>query len=153
MRLSLLLFVWILILPVSASAEPKKYYVQFVEGTNEERPPSARAKRVGPRLSQRLSPVFRWKYYWELDRQEVTTERDRVRTVQLNASRSLEIEPMARNQIELRLYREGTLVRRSRHQSDERMMAMGGEQGVDNAWFVVVRSEEPLFASHPPGKE
>jgi len=146
MRVWLLLLVSIFLglIPFSAAADQKTYYVQFVQGTNEERPPSATARRIGPRLSQKLAPVFRWKYYWELDRQEITTEAHRVRVVRLNASRSLEIEPVAKNRIELRLYRDSALVRRYRYQSDKKMMAiMGGEQGADNAWFVVVRSEEP----------
>lgn len=141
-----LLLIWTFFgsIPFSATADQHKYYVQFVQGTNAERPPGPRARRIGPRLSEKLSPVFRWKYYWELDRQEITPQAHRVKTIQLNASRSLEIEPVAENQIELRLYHDKTLVRKSRHQSDKKMMAiMGGELGADSAWFVVVRGEEP----------
>ena len=128
----------------AAAEEQRKYYIQFVQGTDEEKPPGPGAKAIGPKLSQKLSSVFRWKHYWELGRHEITMEGTRVRTVPLNAVRTLEIESVNESQIELRLYRERHLVRKSRHPSRGKIMfIMGGDQNPDNAWFVVLRGDKP----------
>jgi len=143
-RCLLLVVIWIGGLYFSTAADQgKKYYVQFIQGSNDEKPPTATAKAIGPKLSRKLHPVFRWKHYWELDRQEVIAEAHQVNRIRLNAQRSLEIEPVGDTTLELRLYREKRLVRKARHQPQDKMAIMGGEQSPDNAWFVVVRSEKP----------
>ena len=47
------------------------FYVQLICGTDTQQPPVPGCRPVGPRLAQTLSPVFRFKGYWEISRQKV----------------------------------------------------------------------------------
>ena len=118
-------------------------YVQLVRATNEEKPKEADWKPIGPKLSKRISPVFRWKNYWEVARHTLTVETGKVTRVRLNAEQELEIDRIADDRLEIRLYRNGKLARKSLESAQQKMSIMGGHAGDNEAWFVVVRREKP----------
>jgi hypothetical protein len=91
--------------------------------------------------------VFRWKSYWEMKCLEVVVKTNEVKRVQLSQKRELEVEPRSEGKMELRLFRERTLARKSSHKIHDKMMAiLGGDEGKDkDAWFVVVRREPPQY--------
>lgn len=142
--------IWLYIILVLAapalvfSAEEKTvvFYVQLIRGTNDEKPPEPNAKPVGPKLSQMLVPVFRWKNYWEVSQHEVKVKPAQVTKLPLKV-RDLEIQ-LTGDTIELRLFQKGKLVRTLRQkQAGFGMQIMGGTREDDNAWFVVVRQDKP----------
>lgn len=119
-------------------------YVQVIRGTNSEKPQDPAWKPVGQKLSKRLSPVFRWKSYWEVGLHEVAVEKGKPNKVRLNDLRRLEIEKIQDNQLEFRLYRKDQLTRKSKHNVKSLDMAIiGGSGDDDSCWFVVVRREPP----------
>lgn len=127
----------------AAEEKPLIFYVQLIRGGNEEKPPEAKAKPVGPKLSQLLTPVFRWKHYWEVSEHEVKVSPGKVTKLPLKV-RDLEIQLLPEDQLELRLYQKGKLVRTSRQKlKSASIEVMGGSPNDDNAWFVVVRKDKP----------
>src|SRR5438874_644549 len=70
---------------------PITYYVQLIRGTDQQHRPEATWKPIGPNLSNRLSP-FRWKNYWEVNRQVAAVEKGKVSRCRLSAEREVEIE-------------------------------------------------------------
>ena len=124
-------------------AVPQTYYVQLIRGTDQERQPEANWKPVGPKLANRLSPVFRWKHYWEVNCQPVSVETGKVSRCRLNDVREIEIELSSPSEIEFRLYSKGKLMEKSRHLAHTRMGIMGGERTKNESWFVVVRRDKP----------
>jgi hypothetical protein len=121
-----------------------KYYVQLIKATNQPEPPRKGAKPIGANLGDKLSPL-RWKHYWEVERRDTTVETGKLRKVELSGERAVELAPAVEGKVEVRLYRDKKLVRKSCHKANDRMMAIfGGDEG-EKAWFVVVRREEPRY--------
>ena len=126
----------------SAEEDSVTYYIQLLRGTNQEEIENTKAKEIGPRLKKRLSPVFRWKNYWEVKRTAVKMQPGRVAMVPLSKDRALEIELIGRAESEIRLYTKGALLRKARQPLYTRMSIMGGDSE-DDCWFVVVRRDPP----------
>lgn len=118
-------------------------YVQLIHGTHEEKPQTADWKPIGPKLTEQLAPVFRWPYYYEVKRQTASIHPQKVSRIALTDDRILEIELTDPSHSELRLYRKGKLVRRSRQPFDSKLAIMGGDKDGDQSWFLVVRKDKP----------
>jgi hypothetical protein len=129
----------------TAQSPPTRFFVQVVRGTDDLTPPSPAAKPIGPKLSKCLCSVFRWKSYWEMDRQVVKIDSARTGHVHLSDGRDLELGLVAKGQVELRLLKNGAVARKCRFSSQTHgLEIMGGAQSDDNSWFVVVRRDQPL---------
>jgi hypothetical protein len=125
------------------AAEQTSLYVQVIWGTDQERPAGASYHEIGPKLSAKLSPVFRWKHYWETERKKVLIDPARVTKVALANQRTVEIERLKTGDVEVRLFRRSGLVTKCR-QSNGRMHILGGEDSSKDSFFVVVRHDEPV---------
>jgi|SRR2546428_9823911 len=126
-----------------AERTPIAYYVQLIRGTDQERRQEATWKPIGPKLSSRLSPIFRWKNYWEVNCQAVSVEPGKLSRSRLSDVRDVEIELVNPSEIEIRLYLKGKLMEKSRQLVRTHMGIMGGERTKDESWFVVVRRDKP----------
>jgi hypothetical protein len=119
------------------------YRVQLVRGTNSERPEDPKWKPVSAKLAKRLSPVFRWKNYWAVDQRTVKVANNKPARAVLSNDRILEIQLVSPDISEIRLYRKGALVRKSRQSAQARFSIMGGDGEQGQCWFVVVRNIDP----------
>ena len=136
-------------LPVRAAEPPTTLYVQVVRGTNRERPANMKCPEIGPKLAAKLSPVFRWKHYFETERHRVSHDSQKVSKVSLAHKRTLEIEYLKTGEMEIRLFCNGKLVTKARQSLDvkeQRMTILGGEDANKDSFFVVVRADEPKVA-------
>lgn len=144
-RVGLLLLCFLSTVILGYAAEPTVLYVQMIRGSDHERPAGANYHEIGPKLSAKLSPVFRWKHYWETERKKVQLDSSRVTKVSLSNQRSLEVERLKSGELEIRLFRRTGLVTKARQSSDKRMAILGGEEPAGrDSFFVIVRSDEPL---------
>ena len=131
-----------------AAETPVTYHVQLVLGTNQEKPPQANYKAIGPKLSQQLSGVFHWKTYWEANRQDIVVKNGKKGKVRLSKDFEVEIElfspaPPATVR-EIRLFKKGVLACKSKREIGSKKMAILGSDSKDgNSWFVVVRRDQP----------
>jgi hypothetical protein len=126
---------------IAASNElSKSLYVQVILGTDK---PCPNCHEVGPKLSKKLSPVFRWKHYWELERRKVSIQPKGTTRVELARDRRIEITLVKADQVEVRLYRRSGLVTKTRHTLGGQMSILGGEEETRESFFVVVRGDEP----------
>jgi len=144
-RVSLLLLSVCLALSAAAPPAPDRIYVQVIWGTDQSRPSGTNYREIGPKLSGKLSPVFRWKHYWETERQTVKLEASKVTKVTLASQRALELERLKTGDIEVRLFRKSGLVSKTRYTSSGCMAILGGEKESKDSFFVVVRSDEPVI--------
>jgi hypothetical protein len=129
---------------VEAKAPPPTYYyVQLIRGTDQDRVQEALWKPIGPKLSSRLSPVFRWKNYWEVHREAIPVQAKKVRRYRLSDVREVEIQLINPAEIEIRLYLKGKLMEKSRQLVRTHMGIIGGDRIGDESWFVVVRRDRP----------
>lgn len=128
---------------VRAGEETVTYYVQAIRGTDSDQPPTPEAKAIGPKLSGKLAPVFRWKSYWEVKRQNVVLTKGKTERVTLPGGLEVEVARVNEDKREVRLYRDGKLTRKLTQPANKTMTIIGGMAEPDNSWFVVVRRDKP----------
>ena len=138
------LFASIALLAALATEEPPTtFWVQLVRGSDEDKPPKADAKPIGPKLSQRLRPVFRWKKYWQMNRAEVKVAPGKTAKVRLSDAHEVEIDLKTQGKRIIRFYGDGKLVSALTHPVGESLDIQGGDSKTDSAWFIVVRRDRP----------
>lgn len=131
------------LLPVAAAA-PSTLYVQVIRGSDRERPAGVKWLEVGPKLSAKLSSVFRWKHYWETERQKVQFNPAKISKLALASERTLEIQRLKSGELEVRLIcRKGQVIK-TRQPAGGHMAILSGEEANKESYFVVVRSDEPV---------
>jgi hypothetical protein len=138
-----ILFACLAVTGFSAVPEQSKtVYVQLILGTDQ---PCGQitCREIGPKLSKKLSPVFRWKHFWELDRRKVTLQSRQTNRIDLPHDRKLEIIFTRANETEVRLTRRNGLVTKTGYKLDNPMVVLGGENDSRESFFVVVRTDEP----------
>jgi hypothetical protein len=118
-------------------------WVQLVHATRGEAVQFAGWKPIGPELNKRLSDVFRWSDYYEVARKEVAVEPGKLAKVRLVGEHDVAISFKSPTQMEVRLYRDGRLVRKAQRSLKQHMTIMGGDANQNEAWFVVVRRDKP----------
>jgi hypothetical protein len=141
-------FAWLVCLGVSAACladgPPVVFYAQLIRATDREVQEAA-WKPIGPKLSSRLCPKFRWKNYWEVSRQTLSVPAGMKSRVRLNPEREIEIELRAEGDSEIRLFTAGKLVQKSRQSLQSKMSIIGGTRENEDSWFVVVRRDKPAI--------
>jgi hypothetical protein len=135
------LFAFAVAISASAAEPAKTIYVQFIRGTDKDCKNTCR--EIGPKLAGKLSPVFRWKHYWEIDRKKLTVTGTRPTRMELPGDRRLEIQHNGKNEVEARLYRRTGLVTKEHKSLNSGMLILGGEEESRESFFVVVRKDEP----------
>lgn len=140
-------FSFLVLLGVSAvclaEGQPVTLYTQVIRGTDQDKPPQAGWKPIGPKLSSRLCPKFRWNYYWEVSRREVSVRPGKPIRIRLTPEREIEIELRGTGESEIRLFSAGKLTRKSRQLAKSDMTIMGGGWEEPESWFIVVRRDKP----------
>jgi len=143
-RLSFLLAI---IVSASADQEPGcTFYLQLVRGNDQNHPPTDYAKPIGPILNRKLKAVFKWKNYWELNRNCIAIkEGERIRK-RLSKEHEVEIELPEPDTLTIRVFLNGRLSRTRTQPVHDAFCVTGGNEGSDQSWFIVVGPDEPLPA-------
>jgi hypothetical protein len=119
------------------------FYVQLVRGTETTQPPAPGCKQVGPRLAGTFRPVFKWKSYWEMNRQQVVLVPGRTARVRLGNGREAEIDLRNPKERRVAAFQNGQLVDRTITPPGEAMTIIGGNRDGKSVWFIVVRRDKP----------
>jgi hypothetical protein len=119
------------------------FYVQLVQGSDDDAPPSLGSHPVGVRLEKKLSSTFRWKHYWELKREAVVVPPGNAVRRQLAPGRSVELDLLDADTMAVRVYSQGRPVRCRKQPVANALYITGGNLGPSRSWFIVVRRDEP----------
>jgi len=120
------------------------FYVQFVIGGDQDKLPFASAKPIGPKLEKKLRGVFRWKRYWEVNRDSVVLASGQMARRKVSSDREVEIERLDSEKFAVRIYHDGKLTRNRTQPSEGAFCITGGGAGADQSWFIVVRRDRPV---------
>jgi hypothetical protein len=126
-------------------AEKVTFYVQLIRGSDAEERPTPECKPVGPKLSAKLRPVFHWKHYWEINRQQVALAHGGKARVRLSKERDVEIDLGDPAKRKVTAFKDGKPVARATRSAGDAMTVIGGERDGDTntAWFIIVRRDKP----------
>src|SRR4051812_41218087 len=129
---------------VRAADDARTYYFQMICGSDKDLSKKPGARPIGEKLRTRLESPFRWKHFADVSHGEFVLPSDHGRAlVKLPENRELRVHRMG-GQIEAQLYRNGQLVRTTRGAANAESLIMGGDQGQDGCWFVVLRRDKPM---------
>jgi hypothetical protein len=120
------------------------FYVQLVRGSETAQPPVPGCKQVGPRLAGTFRPVFKWKSYWEMNRQQVALAPGQTSRVRLGSGREVEIDLRNAKERRVAAFQNGQLVDRTISPPGEAMTIIGGNRDGKSVWFIVVRRDKPV---------
>jgi hypothetical protein len=128
---------------LSAPEERLTYYVQLIQGNDEDQPPAPGAKAIGPKLSKSLHSVFRWKRYWEISRQEVAVAAGARTKLVLSKERIVEIDLSQPKKRKVTAISKNKPICSTTQPAGEAMTIIGADRDTRSSWFVVVRRDKP----------
>jgi hypothetical protein len=114
-----------------------------VRGTDDAQAPEKGAKPIGPKLSKALSSVFRWKHYWEIQRQEVSAQPGQKTRVQLASRRAAEIDLTLPGKRKVTTFQGDKPQTSVTQPVSEAWTLIGGDRDPKSVWFIVVRRDKP----------
>ena len=117
-----------------------KLEARLIAGTNEEKAATAKQTAVEADLTRTLRKIFKWKNYFEDNRQATTIPFNAKKKIKLNADTELEVTNLGGDRIEVSLQLCGTPVTKSiRALPEKEWLTLGGADKNNTAWFVVLR--------------
>jgi hypothetical protein len=146
-RLAVLLLMILAATPsrVGAGNGSETFYVQLIRGTDNDTPPEPGAQPAGPALSRHLQ-MFKWKYYWEVERRTVVLNVGGKSRQRIMPRRELEIVLSAPGEMIVSIYADGKLTRRRTQAIETAFYIAGGDSDPSQSWFIVVRRDNPAGA-------
>ncbi len=127
---------------LGVASAPVEIRVQavLVWGTDEAKPAGKSLKEVDAKLRDRLANVFKWKNYFEVNRQTATLPSlAKVQTLKLSDECSVEVKLLPENTAEVKLMGKGkALVTRRHSLAKPDALVLAGDDKNKTAWFVVL---------------
>ena len=126
---------------VSANAADKarKYKVQLVWGTNEDKSPDKNHKLLKGEAAEKLGKHFKWKNYF-LITEKMVTNADKTT---LSEHCELQIKPLPHSSVEVQMWGKGKSVINNKQKLPKgESLVLGGDAKGDNSWFVIINEVE-----------
>ncbi|PYK98548.1 MAG: hypothetical protein DME18_03340 [Verrucomicrobia bacterium] len=112
---------------------------QLVWGTNNDKPDDPKLKDVDQKVKDKLRGVFKWKNYFEVNRQDFTLTASAPRKVKMSDLCEIEVQNLGNSSVELKLYGKGKMVvRKTQRIKSGELLVLAGDDKNDTAWFVVL---------------
>ena len=128
-----------LVLPAVAVADEVKLEAVLIWGTDGGRPNDPKLKELGGETKAKLKGVFKWKDYFEVDRQSFKVPSGEKKRVRMSSKCEIEVENLGESTMEVKLFGEGRLVVRKKQALPAGdLLVLAGDDKNDTAWFVVL---------------
>jgi hypothetical protein len=112
---------------------------QLVWGTNNDKPDDPKLKEMDKSIGEKLRKVFKWKNYFEVNRQNFTAVAGTPKKVRMSDHCEIEVQNLGNSSIEVKLYGKGKLtVRKTQKIKRSELLVLAGDDKNDTAWFVVL---------------
>jgi len=112
---------------------------QLVWGTNNDKPNDPKLKDVDPKVTDKLRGVFKWKNYFEVNRQKFTVTGAGPKRVKMSDHCEIEVQNLGNSSVELKLYGQGKMVvKKTQKIKAGELLVLAGDDKNDTAWFVVL---------------
>jgi len=114
---------------------------RLIWGTNDKESSNPKHKRIDTPLTEKLSKLFKWQHYFEVNRHVVTLPVNGMKRVEMSPKCVVEIKHLGDSRVEVKLFGEGKFV----SQTTETLpkgdwLLLAGSSKNDTAWFVVLKA-------------
>lgn len=127
---------------VAIASTPIETRVQavLIWGTDETKPEAKNLKEVDSKLRDRLANVFKWKNYFEVNRQSTTLPAvAKMQSLKLSEDCSVEVKLLPDGVAEVKLMGKGKVrVTRLHSLAKPEALVLAGDDKNKSAWFVVL---------------
>jgi hypothetical protein len=125
------------------SAADIKVEAVLVWGTNDEKPKDANLKALDKATAEKLSKVFKWKNYFEVNRKKATIPSRSSSKIAVSKECEVEITEMEGPKVAYRLIGKGNPVNKTvAALTKGESIVIAGEGVNETAWFVVITETE-----------
>ena len=125
-----------------AAAPPGELSLQarLLWGTDTGKPKGQeQLKELDAATRQKLKGVFKWKDYYEVERQDFRVLPASKKRIRLSPKCEVEVENQGDAQVAVNLYGEGKLVVKKRQVIKQgELLVLAGDDKNDTAWFVIL---------------
>ena len=120
-----------------------KLQARLIWGTDSQKPNDPNLKDLDEKLTAKLKGVFKWKNYFEVNRQQFSVSEATARRVKMSPKCEVEVQSFGKAGIEVKLFGEGNLLRKVKQviPPGEHLVIAGDDKN-SNAWFVVITSAQ-----------
>ena len=121
-----------------------KLEAQLIWGTNDEKSPNPKHKRVEADVDKKLKKLpFKWKNYFEVTRKQFTVAEGGSQSVELSKDCEIKVRNLGNDSVELTLLGKGKEVGKITQTLPKgELLVTGGNAENFTAWFVVLRQVE-----------
>jgi hypothetical protein len=127
----------------AVQASDLKLQAQLIWGTNDEKSPNPEHKPVDPVLAKKLGKIFKWKNYFEVNRQNAMIPSRQSRKLTMSKRCVIEVQELEGPRVEVRLFGDGKLVNKTVEAlTPGGLLTVAGPDKNENAWFIVLQAEE-----------
>jgi len=124
---------------VNSASTELNLSAQLIWGTNNEKPDDPRLKEITPEVGEKLRGVFKWKNYFEVNRQNFKVNSPATKKVKMSEHCEIEVQNLGSSVVEVKLYGKGKLVVKKRQVfKTGELLVLAGDDKNDTAWFVVL---------------
>lgn len=117
--------------------------VRLIWGTNDKESPNPKHKRIDTPLTEKLSKLFKWQRYFEVNRTSISLPVNWIKKVEMSAKCAVEIKHLQDARVEVKLFGAGELVSRTTETLPKgEWLVLAGSSKNDTAWFVVLKAIE-----------
>jgi len=126
---------------VATWAAERKIEARLIWGTNDGTSPEPSHKPLEGDLAKKLNEMpLKWKNYFEVDRKIFTINDKAYTNIVMSKKCTIEVKDKGNNNVTVKLYGEGKPVNRvDKPLPKGEVLAIGGEDKGNNAWFIMVR--------------
>ena len=138
---------WFLSAASPVSAADLVLRTQLLWGTDQEKPRSATYKEVDPKVKGKLSRIFKWQHYFEINQQKVTLGPKDTKRLKLSAKCEIDVRFLDEHTLEIKLYGEGKWTKTVRqsvvalNRGELSVLAGDDKDKYGDAWFVVLSAD------------
>lgn len=117
----------------------------LIWGTNDGKPPSAKLKPVQEQTAEKLRRVFKWKHYFEVNRQTAVIPSRGTNRLVMSKECEVEISELEGPKVAYRLIGKGNPVQRTvAALSKGDSLVVAGSDKNETAWFVLITELDPI---------
>jgi hypothetical protein len=119
--------------------------VQLVWATNEPQAPDSKYKSIDEATARGLRKSFKWKYYYEVNRQSVNVSTSGTKVhLKMSGHCTLDLQYLSDGHLEIQLFGDGKHVSTHREtMSTGWKTVLAGDDKNDTAWLVIIKKAEP----------
>lgn len=133
-------FLAILAFAGTSAAADMKLDAHLIWGTDDDKPSDPKLKPVDPKLAKKLQDAFKWKYYFEVSRKQLTVAQGAEKKETMSKQCDITIKNLGGDKVEVQLFGKGKLVeKRTQSLAKGKCLIIGGNAENTTSWFVILK--------------